>query len=86
VGRNGPGVEATFGISEEQWENFALYNAPPGTEQHMAVYYYLSPQGDRSTQESVLKYTHDDVFKPVPGFKVLTGHFHLDLNEHCGSE
>jgi hypothetical protein len=69
------------GISEEQWENFALYNAPPGTEQHMAVYYYLSPQGDRSTQESVLKYTHDDVFKPVPGFKVLTGHFHLDLNE-----
>ncbi len=69
------------GISEEQWENFALYNAPPGTEQHMAVYYYLSPRGDRSTQESVLKYTHDDVFKPVPGFKVLTGHFHLDVNE-----
>ncbi len=59
------------GISEEQLENFALYNAPPGTEQHMAVYYYLSPRGDRSTQESVLAYTHGDVFKPVPGFKVL---------------
>lgn len=69
------------GISEEQWENFALYNAPPGSEQHMAVYYYLSPRGDRSTQESVLAYTHGDVFKPVPGYKVLTGHFHLDLNE-----
>lgn len=68
-------------ISEEQWENFALYNAPPGTEQHMAVYYYLSPRGDRSTQDSVLAYTHGDVFKPLPGFKVLTGHFHLDLNE-----
>ena len=47
----------------------------------MAVYYYLSPRGDHSTQESVLAYTHDDVFKPVPGFKVMTGHFHLDLNE-----
>ena len=81
-----------WGVSEEEWtrrvgtsheqvENFALYNAPPGTLQHMAVYYYLSPRGDRATQQSVLAYTHDDVFKPVPGFKVVTGHFHIDLNE-----
>jgi hypothetical protein len=69
------------GTSEEQWENFALYNAPPGTEQHMAIYYYLSAEGDRQTQEAVLAYTHNDVFKPLPGYQVLTGHFHLDLNE-----
>ena len=69
------------GTSQEQWENFALYNAPPGTEQHMAVYFYLSPKGDHSTQEAVLAYTHDDVFKALPGYKVMTGHFHLDLNE-----
>ncbi len=69
------------GTSEEQWENFALYNAPPGTEQHMAVYYYLSAKGDHDTQEAVLAYTHNDVFKPLPGYKVMTGHFHLDLNE-----
>lgn len=67
--------------SRSEWDNFALYNAPPGTEQHMAVYYYLSPKGDRATDQAVLAYTHNDVFKPVPGFKVLTGHFHLDLNE-----
>lgn len=67
--------------SRSEWDNFALYNAPPGTEQHMAVYYYLSPKGDRATDEAVLAYTHNDMFKPVPGFKVLTGHFHLDLNE-----
>ena len=73
--------ERRTGTSHEQWENFALYNAPPGTQQHMAVYYYLSPKGDRSTQTSVLAYTHDDVFKPLPGYKVMTGHFHLDLNE-----
>ena len=47
----------------------------------MAVYYYLSPRVIAATQESVLAYTHEDVFKPVPGFKVVTGHFHLDLNE-----
>jgi hypothetical protein len=69
------------GTSHEQVENYALYNAPPGTMQRMAVYYYLSPRGDHATQEAVLAYTHGDVFKPVPGFKVVTGHFHLDLNE-----
>ncbi len=39
-------------------------------------------QRRRSTHaEAVLAYTHDDVFKPVPGFKVMAGHFHLDFNE-----
>jgi hypothetical protein len=67
--------------SREQVENYALYNAPPGSTQRMAVYYYLSPKGGHQTQEAVLAYTHDDVFRPVPGFKVITGHFHLELNE-----
>jgi hypothetical protein len=69
------------GTSRGEWDNFALYNAPPGTMQRMAVYYYLSPRGDQATQQAVLAYTHNDMFKPVPGFKVLTGHFHMDLNE-----
>ncbi len=69
------------GTSRGEWDNFALYNAPPGTMQHMAVYYYLNARGGQATQEAVLAYTHNDVFKPVPGFKVLTGHFHMDFNE-----
>ena len=28
-----------------------------------------------------MAYTHDDAYKPVPGFKTVTGHFHLDFNE-----
>jgi hypothetical protein len=68
-------------VAREQIENYALYNAPPGSTQCMAVYYYLSPVGDHATQEAVMAYTHDDTFKPVPGFKTVTGHFHLDLNE-----
>ena len=47
----------------------------------MAVYYYLSGKTAEATQKAVLAYTHNDVFKPVPGFKVLSGHFHLDFNE-----
>lgn len=81
-----------WGVSEAIWnkrvdtarrqtENYALYNAPPGTQQRMAVYYYLSPNDAHTTQQAVLAYTHNDVFKPVPGFKIFTGHFHMDFNE-----
>jgi hypothetical protein len=81
-----------WGVTDAEWnrrtetsrghaDNYALYNAPAGTEQRMAVYYYLNAGDDRSTRESVLAYTHNDVFKPVPGYKVMTGHFHTDFNE-----
>ena len=81
-----------WGISDAVWtrrvgearghlNNFALYNAPPNTEQHMPVYFYLSPSGSRATQEAVMAFTHDDVYKPVPGYKVLVSHFHFHFNE-----
>ena len=81
-----------WGISDEVWtrrvgesrgdlNNFALYNAPPGTEQRMAVYFYLSPDNSRATQEAVMAFTHDDVYKPLPGYKVLVSHFHFHFNE-----
>jgi hypothetical protein len=81
-----------YGVSGELWnrrvgesrsevDNFALYNAPPGTAQRMAVYFYLSPQDSGATQQAVMAFTHDDVFKPMPGFKVLVSHFHFHFNE-----
>jgi hypothetical protein len=83
---------APWGVSDEVWNhrvrvarqqiyNYALYNAPPGTLQRMAVYYYLSATDARATQQQVMAYTHDDAYKPISGFKTVTGHFHLDLNE-----
>jgi hypothetical protein len=83
---------APWGVTDEVWNrrvhvarsqvyNYALYNAPPGTLQHMPVYYYLSAESARPTQPQVMAYTHDDAYKPVPGFKTVTGHFHLDFNE-----
>ena len=81
-----------WGISDAVWtrrvgesrghlSNFALYNAPPGTLQRMPVYFYLSPSDGRSTQQAVMAFTHDDVYKPMPGFKVLVSHFHFHFNE-----
>jgi hypothetical protein len=81
-----------WGISDEVWNrrvaeargdlnNFALYNAPPGTLQRMAVYFYLSPSDSRATQQDVMAFTHDDIYKPLPGYKVLVSHFHFHFNE-----
>ncbi len=80
------------GVSDEVWKrrvnqsrgnlgNFALYNAPPGTWQHMPVYYYLSPENAESTQRSVAAFTHDDRYKPLPGYQVAVSHFHTHFNE-----
>lgn len=81
-----------WGISDAVWNrrvgearghlnNFALYNAPPNTVQHMPVYFYLSPSDSRVTQQAVMAFTHDDVYKPMPGYKVLVSHFHFHFNE-----
>lgn len=81
------------GVSEEIWRkrsnqsrsfgmaNFALYNAPPGTWQRMAAYYYLSPGGAAAAREAVLAFTHGDKYKPMPGYQVAVSHFHTAFNE-----
>ncbi len=67
--------------SREFQENFALYNAPPGTMQRMAVYFYLDSGNAQATQQAVMAFTHDDVYKPMPGYQVMVSHFHFHLNE-----
>lgn len=81
-----------WGISDTVWNrrvgearghlnNFALYNAPPGTMQRMPIYFYLSADDSRTTQQQVMAFTHDDIYKPLPGYKVLVSHFHFHFNE-----
>ena len=62
-------------------QNFALYNAPPGTLQRMATYFYLTA-GDASVARSAaLAFTHHDVFAPIPGYKTFVNHFHLEFTD-----
>jgi hypothetical protein len=81
-----------YGVSDEVWNrrasearhdinNFALYNAPPGTWQRMPVYFYLSAESGHATADAVLAMTHDDTYKEMPGFQVLVSHFHFHFNE-----
>jgi hypothetical protein len=60
-------------------QNFALYNAPPGTVQKMGVYFYVSPEPGEPARQAVLAFTHGDGFKPVAGYKTFVNHFHLDF-------
>ena len=76
----------SFGIrqSEQEYEeeykgNFPLYNARPGTMQHMPVFFYVSAAPAEPTREAVLAFTHGDRFKPLAGYKVMGHHYHLDF-------
>ena len=78
----GMGVRQAEGEEVREYiENFALHNAPPGTMQRMATYFLLSADNADATRQAVMAYTHDDVFKPVPGYKTMVNHFHLRFTE-----
>jgi hypothetical protein len=79
-GRFGIGVGMPEREEEPRYvQNFALYNAPPGTVQKMGVYFYVSPDAGEPARQAVLAFTHGDGFKPIPGYKTFVNHFHLDF-------
>jgi len=47
----------------------------------MGVYFYASPEAAEATRQSVLAFTHGDMFKPVPGYKTMVNHFHLRFTD-----
>jgi hypothetical protein len=82
AGRFGFGIRQADREENPQYvENFALFNAQPGTWQKMAVYFYASRGSGEQARQSVLAFTHDDVFKPVSGYKTMVNHFHLRFTE-----
>ncbi len=60
---------------------FSLYNAPPGTQQRMPVYFYLSPDGPAACRGAALAFTHGDRYKPLPGYKTMVTHFHTAFTQ-----
>ena len=78
----GLGIRQADGEEVQQYaDNFALYNAPPGTWQRMAVYFLASPDPSDPTRQAVMNFTRGDHFKPVPGYKTMVNHFHLRFTE-----
>ncbi len=84
--RNDGGATYSIGVTMPEAEsdtfpqyeqNYALYNAPPGTWQKMSTFFYASPENGDATRQAALAFTRDDVFKAVPGYKTFVNHFHL---------
>jgi hypothetical protein len=64
-----------------QIDDFALYNAPPGTLQRMGMYFYASPDAGEATRQAVLAFTHGDTYVPLAGYKTFTNHWHLRFTD-----
>jgi hypothetical protein len=65
-----------------QWpdDNTAFYpwmNAPPGTEQRMTLFVQLSDRDPAVLLEELLRYTHQDRFPQLAGYKTITSHWHF---------
>jgi hypothetical protein len=76
----------SFGIRQGEQEvverylaNWSLYSAPPGSEQHMAGYFYPTLGNASEAFDGALAFTNGDVYKPLPGYQVMGSHYHTDL-------
>ena len=70
----------SLGIRQLPDDNTLFYpwmNAPPGTQQHMGVFFLLSDQAPRETLTDVLRYTNSDRFVPLSGYQAITAHWHF---------
>ena len=54
------------------------FNAPPKTEQRLAVYWYLTGAKGRKAIQEVARYTRDDHYKRLPGHQRFTSHYHVE--------
>ncbi len=71
----------SFGIRQTPYSEEAnkapLVNAPPGTWQHLSMFWYIGSGSAKETFDRVSAYTHNDTFPALPGYKTFTSHYHL---------
>jgi hypothetical protein len=58
------------------------FNAPPGTEQRLGVFYLLTRGDARQALEAVARYTHGDRYKKLPGHVTFTSHYHVEHSKN----
>ena len=54
------------------------FNAPPNTKQELGAFYLISSGDGKQALDAVAKYTRDDHYKPLPGYKTFTSHYHVE--------
>jgi hypothetical protein len=53
-------------------------NAPPGSEQRLGIFYFLSRAGAVETLDAVARFTRNDRYKKLPGYQTFTSHYHIE--------
>jgi hypothetical protein len=66
-------------VVEQYRANWSLYSAPPGTEQHMAAYFYPTLGDHTRAFDAALAFTNGDVYRPLDGYQVMGSHYHTDV-------
>jgi hypothetical protein len=54
------------------------FNAPPGTKQRLNFFCLLSTQKAGKALAAVKRFTHDDRYPTLPGYKTMSSHFHIE--------
>jgi HD superfamily phosphodiesterase len=78
------GVEGPFGFGVRQAEtgggNFVpWFNAEPGKDHRLGVFYLLGRQGAEEALRAVERYTRSDRFPRLPGHLTFTSHYHMAM-------
>ena len=75
AGRTGFGVRQTL---EGDRRYVPWVNAPPGTRQDMGVFYLVDGGDAASATQAAMAFTRNDRFKPLPGHRTFTSHYHVE--------
>lgn len=54
------------------------FNAPPGTKQRLNFFCLLSTQKAGKALAEVKRFTHNDQYPALPGYKTMASHFHIE--------
>lgn len=82
LGRDHDGFSQPFGLGIRQVPDGGRafepwFNAPPGTQQRLSVFYLLSRGRAEDALRETLRYTHRDHFPALPGHVTFTSHWHM---------
>lgn len=55
------------------------FNAPPGTQQRLNFFCLLNEGNAQATLAEVKRFTHNDGYVPLPGYKTMASHFHNEF-------
>lgn len=55
------------------------FNAPPGTKQRLNFFCLLSTENTAAAFAGVKRFTHNDRYVRLPGFKTMSSHFHNEF-------